>query len=264
MVPRRISHQNAVLLYGLIILWGMEIRAATSDDGAAIREVARASLTASYPLSPGTIDAAVEAWYDQEALADKVDRDEAMFMVATVEGEVVGFVEGVKTEGEPTGDILWLHVHPDHRGGGIGSTLFDRARRELYGMGATQLRGLVLAVNSEGNDFYEEHGFRQVGTHKAEIDDETFFENIYHESDPPDLHPIGTEDGVRYLDRSDSDRGSIAPFHVVYSDPEREKTYGYFCSNCESLATAMDAMGRVECNDCGNARKPTRWDSAYM
>jgi len=26
----------------------------------------------------------------------------------------------------------------------------------------------------------------------------------------------------------------------------------------------MDAMGRMECGTCGNQRRPTRWDSAYL
>ncbi|HET7324804.1 MAG TPA: DUF5816 domain-containing protein, partial [Halococcus sp.] len=39
--------------------------------------------------------------------------------------------------------------------------------------------------------------------------------------------------------------------------------YGYFCANCETLDNAMDTMGRVKCNECGNLRKATRWDATY-
>jgi primosomal protein N' len=36
------------------------------------------------------------------------------------------------------------------------------------------------------------------------------------------------------------------------------------CSNCESFDIAMDSMERLECNDCGNQKKPTRWDASYL
>jgi rRNA maturation endonuclease Nob1 len=62
----------------------------------------------------------------------------------------------------------------------------------------------------------------------------------------------------------DSSRGSQAPFFTVYEDHERTDKYGYYCGNCETLVTSMDSMGRMECTACGNQRKPTRWDSAYL
>jgi hypothetical protein len=30
------------------------------------------------------------------------------------------------------------------------------------------------------------------------------------------------------------------------------------------MDVAVDTMGRIECNDCGNVSKATRWDAAYM
>ncbi|WP_245626069.1 DUF5816 domain-containing protein, partial [Haloparvum sedimenti] len=38
---------------------------------------------------------------------------------------------------------------------------------------------------------------------------------------------------------------------------------GFYCGNCGSLDTAMDTMGRIECNECGNIRKPEEWDAAH-
>jgi hypothetical protein len=79
-----------------------------------------------------------------------------------------------------------------------------------------------------------------------------------------DLDERDTNDGETvYVDRGDGDRGSKGPFLVVYRTPERERRYGYFCTNCETLDNAMDAMGRIECNVCGNLRKPTEWDAAH-
>ena len=66
-----------------------------------------------------------------------------------------------------------------------------------------------------------------------------------------------------YVSSREGDRGSKAPFHVTYNSPEGDAKYGWFCTNCESFDNAMDAMGRIECNRCGNRRKPTEWDAAH-
>jgi len=66
-----------------------------------------------------------------------------------------------------------------------------------------------------------------------------------------------------FVDRTASDRGSKGPFFVVYESDDRETPYGFWCGNCEGLDTAMDTMGRIECNACGNVRKPEEWDAAH-
>ena len=66
-----------------------------------------------------------------------------------------------------------------------------------------------------------------------------------------------------YLDRSDPERGSDGPFYVAYVTDDRERRWGFFCAVCESSDTAMDTMGRIQCNSCGNVRKPEEWDAAH-
>ncbi|MFB6123477.1 MAG: DUF5816 domain-containing protein [Haloferacaceae archaeon] len=66
-----------------------------------------------------------------------------------------------------------------------------------------------------------------------------------------------------YVDRTVADRGSKGPFFTVYRTADREERWGYFCGNCEGFDTAMDTMARIECNDCGNVRKPEEWDAAH-
>ncbi len=72
-----------------------------------------------------------------------------------------------------------------------------------------------------------------------------------------------TDDETVYVSRGEGTRGSKGPFFVVYRTPEAERRYGYFCGNCETLDNAMDSMGRIECNRCGNLRKATEWDAAH-
>lgn len=73
-----------------------------------------------------------------------------------------------------------------------------------------------------------------------------------------------TDDGETLrIARNEGDRGSKAPFFVAYRSNDREEKYGWFCGHCESVDNAMDAMGRIQCNRCGNFRKPTEWDAAH-
>ncbi|QLG26532.1 GNAT family acetyltransferase [Halorarum halophilum] len=77
------------------------------------------------------------------------------------------------------------------------------------------------------------------------------------------LEVVETPAGELYVDRADGERGAEAPFYHVYADPDGETRWGYFCGNCETVNNAMDAMGRIECNECGNIRKPEEWDAAH-
>lgn len=73
-----------------------------------------------------------------------------------------------------------------------------------------------------------------------------------------------TEDGdTVYVSTTDGDRGSKGPFLVAYETSDAERRYGWYCTNCESFDNAMDSMGRIQCNQCGNFRKPTEWDAAH-
>jgi hypothetical protein len=72
----------------------------------------------------------------------------------------------------------------------------------------------------------------------------------------------GPDGATLYLSR-EVERGNKAPFRVVYLDSEGERRWGFFCANCESLDTAVDSMGRIQCNDCSNFHKAEEWDAAH-
>ncbi|MFC7201624.1 DUF5816 domain-containing protein [Halospeciosus flavus] len=77
------------------------------------------------------------------------------------------------------------------------------------------------------------------------------------------MFEVDTADGVVYVAENEGDRGKKAPFLVVYRSRDREHRYGWFCTHCETLDNAMDSMGRIQCNVCGNLRKPEEWDAAH-
>ncbi|MFC7075696.1 GNAT family N-acetyltransferase [Haloarcula halophila] len=242
----------------------MDIRPAEPADGPAIRDVARRSLQASYSLGPQAINSAIEEWYDEQRLAETLADEDRLLLVVERDEQVVSFSESVLSA-EDTGTLLWIHVDPAHRGEGLASTLFDATRTHLEDRGAAHLRGRVLEDNVEGNTFYTERGFAHVGTEQVEIDGRTYVENIYSEAEQQGREPIDDESNrTVYVDHDAHERGSIAPFHVVFTDEEDDDKYGYFCSNCKTLANAMDSMGRIECDNCGNVRRPLRWDAAYL
>ena len=242
----------------------MEVREAKPNDRPAIRDVARRSLQASYSLDPKAIIGAIEEWYDENRLRNLMEDDNKVLLVAIVDDQVVGFSDSEVT-GENTAEILWLHIDPDYRGEDIGIQLYKATKNHLASLGTPSLRGRVLADNPGGNAFYENRGLVKVGEEEVTIDGTPYVENVYAQVEAERMEEMTLDDGTTvYVDHGNEETGSIAPFHVVYTDRSGEDIFGYWCSKCESLANAMDAMGRIQCDECGNARKPTRWDAAYL
>ena len=74
------------------------------------------------------------------------------------------------------------------------------------------------------------------------------------------LEAVETGDGRLFVARAAGRRGSKGPFFRVFTDETGDERWGYRCGNCESFDTAVDTMGKVVCNDCGNVRKADDWD----
>lgn len=240
----------------------MKVREATEDDGPTIRSIALRSMEASYSLSPSAIEGAIRQWYGVDSFAEKLEDDDVVLLIAEEDGDPVAFSESVLVDDR--GDIHWLHVAAMYRGQGIGHQLYEETRQQLEDAGAETIRGLVLSMNSEGNRFWENRGLTKVGEGTVEIDGTAYVENIYVEADSVGLQPTVLDDRELYIDRNDSERGSDGAFYTVYTDEDRQNKYGYYCGSCENLVTSMDSMGRLQCEECGNQLKPTRWDAAYM
>lgn len=66
-----------------------------------------------------------------------------------------------------------------------------------------------------------------------------------------------------YVSHEDAERGSKGPFFAAYTTEGADTQWGYFCGNCGTFDNAMDAMGRIKCNECANIRKPDEWDAAH-
>ncbi|MGB9986365.1 GNAT family N-acetyltransferase [Salarchaeum japonicum] len=250
----------------------MEVRAAADGDAEEIRTVARASLDASYAdaLGEDAVEALVADWYALDRVADRINDEGTFYVVAQSDGGVVGFVEVELDEpNESAAEIQWLHVHPDSRGEGVGAALLEDAEERALERGANRVEGVVLAANDDGNAFYHAHGYERVGTHTVEVGGESFDEHTYvkrRDADGPteSLEEHDVDGETVYVALDERERGSEAAFYTAYTDAEREHRYGYYCSNFGSFDTVMNSMERVECADCENSRKPSRWDAAYL
>ncbi|MFW5917969.1 MAG: GNAT family N-acetyltransferase, partial [Haloferacaceae archaeon] len=156
----------------------------------------------------------------------------------------------------------------DHRESGIGSALLERVESALRSADVDRIEARVLADNEAGTEFYEREGYELAGERDVDIGGQTFAEREYRKQIGR-LRGISEatyqteEDETVHVAFDESDRGSQAPFYVAYADPAHERRYGYLCGNCEGTDVAIDTMDRMECRDCGNRRKPTRWDAAY-
>jgi N-acetylglutamate synthase-like GNAT family acetyltransferase len=252
----------------------MEIRDADPDDTAAVRRVTRRSFEASYALDPSVIEALLEGPFAEDRLASRIADAGTTYLVAERDGEVAGFAELAVDEVE----VAWLHVHPDHRGAGVGTGLLERLREALP-HGVDRLRAPVLDANAEGEPFAERHGFEHVDRTEREVADERLVEHVY-----ADVEDTSTGDGTDHLstgdgtdsrvpetvevdgtelavDADDRTSGTDAPFLGVFDGDER---FGFYCANCGTVADAMDELGRIACSTCGNTHRPDEWDDAYL
>jgi len=152
------------------------VREASVEDLAAVRRVARGAWHAAYDelLGRETVEATVDDWYARDALVDGVRCDGRPFLLATDDGEPVGFAEAVPV-GEGAGDggtgraagdgyrLARLYVDPDRWREGIGGSLLAAVEAVLRANGVARLQLSVFASNEAAVRFYETRGYEPVG-----------------------------------------------------------------------------------------------------
>lgn len=178
-----------------VVLVGMRVREATTDDVAPIRAVAEASWERDYAdlLTRDTVAAGVNDWYDEATLTGQVADERTPVRVAETavgedgngedeDGEVVAFAHGY-VDGE-TGHVLRLYVHPEERRSGIGQQVLEATVDALVERGSERVDATVLAANEQGRAFYESQGFEQVAVAETTIGGEAHSECRYRLEDP--------------------------------------------------------------------------------
>lgn len=255
----------------------MKLRAATETDLPGIRDVANRSLAASYDdvLDADARQRAVDTWYSTEettpgAPTDELGDERSVVIVAEDDDEITGFAQASLVGADPrVGQIEWLHVRPDRRGEGVAGRLLDEIESVLVERGADRIEARVIEANEVGRSFYETYGYETAHTRQVELAGErvtelTLVADHGTEAAEQRTERRETEDGdsvvVAYDER---ERGTDGPFHRTYRDEDRTEPYGWHCGVCDSLDVNVGSMDEFVCENCGNRRRPMRWDAVY-
>lgn len=105
--------------------------------------------------------------YPKELLYILLSLYPELFMVAELDGKIVGYVVGV-TRSDRYGHIVSLCVHPEYRRKRVGTKLIEyleKAFRELFGICMYRLE--VRVSNTEAINLYKKLGYRIVNTIKS-------------------------------------------------------------------------------------------------
>lgn len=248
----------------------MEVRDADPADADDFRWIARSSMREAYgaAISPTAIDTAVEDWYEEERVVELVEDPTHQCLVAEESGTVIGFLECHVSDNTEEATIAWVHVDPEHWEDGVGDRLLSRAETNLFEAGVSRIEGRALLENEDVVSTFEDRGYIEGTDRETTVGEETFTERSYllfsPEEEPRLIEARETESGTFYIALDDHKVGSRGDFYVAYTDEDRESRYGFYCNHCLSVDASMDTMGRVQCNNCGNTAKPTRWDAAYL
>lgn len=115
-------------------------------------------------------------WNDPEMdIERKLNHDVSLFLVAEVNGEVVGTVMG-GYDGH-RGSAYYLGVHPEYRGRGIANALLSRLEKKLIARGCPKLQIMVREDNDMVQGMYERLGYEHadvVVLGKRLIEDEEY------------------------------------------------------------------------------------------
>ncbi|WP_435195015.1 GNAT family N-acetyltransferase [Natronomonas sp. EA1] len=150
----------------------MQLREARPDDAPAIAAVAREAWRTAYTdiIGEEQVAALLDRWYGIDDLRDRL-ADAPAFVVAEVDGEVVGFADGVEREEEEWA-LGRLYVHPDHWNRGVGSALIEAVETRAREAGAEAMELGVFAENDRATGFYERHGYEEVGEIEDGLEEE--------------------------------------------------------------------------------------------
>lgn len=200
----------------------LAVRDATPEDAAAIARVARASWRDTYRgiFEPAFIEDFLARAYDEEGLARSAAttaaRDDAVFLVAERDNEVVGYLQFGHGPRGP--ELSRVYADPAHYRTGVGSALLAELHRRIEGT----VEAYVLDVhsrNARGRAFYDRNGFVIVGG-GATPDCELTLRRTFRPRRP--ALPVETERlRLRRLVASDAER-----LHDIYGDPETMRFVG--------------------------------------
>ncbi|MFI5444921.1 GNAT family N-acetyltransferase [Polaromonas sp. UC242_47] len=145
------------------------VRPATVRDAKAIAEINAASSRAAYQgLVPDEHLGTLSIDKRQQFWRDAIEYMEPQVHVATIDGQVIGFVgfDRSRDKGTPStcGEIWALYVDPAHWNKGVGVALWDAGNDGLKEEGCTKVTVWVPVRNERAMRFFELAGFKREMT----------------------------------------------------------------------------------------------------
>lgn len=128
---------------GFSLIPGMIMRNFTPRDVLVVKEITEQSLGEDYPLS---LFLDIHGWWPEG------------FVVAEMDGEVVGFIAGI-TSAPRQARVLMLAVREGFRGRGIGTALMSEFTRRCLARGIRSMELEVRKSNLQAIRFYNRLGF---------------------------------------------------------------------------------------------------------
>ncbi len=134
------------------------VRDARADDLPRLVELLRHGALVDGKEDPGALDAY------REALAEIDATPAGGVLVAVVDGDVVGMCQLIvfrhlQHRGGRCAEIESMHVHPDHRGGGIGARLLAAAVASARASGCYRVQLTSDRRRPDAHRFYAREGF---------------------------------------------------------------------------------------------------------
>jgi len=133
------------------------IRTAVTDDVVGIRELLVQTWHDTYDDLYGVekVTALTDTWHASRALAAQIARNDASFLVALLNGGIIGHAFALERDNVAL--LHRLYVLPPFQRQGIGEMLLTKVVKRFPS--ATRMRLTVEGRNVKGVSFYKRHGF---------------------------------------------------------------------------------------------------------
>jgi len=135
------------------------VRPGQRGDIAGIQEVARASWHGAYHeiFSKESMDSFLASAYSRVSLRASLANHRATFIVAVLDGRVLGFCQFGDRGAGP--ELFRLYIHPRVWGRGVGRRLLSHAEMQLAACGGRRYFVTVHNRNERAKGFYAKQGF---------------------------------------------------------------------------------------------------------
>jgi ribosomal protein S18 acetylase RimI-like enzyme len=118
------------------------------------------------PSDYGRVIGRVNVWWGGREMAPMLPRlfflhfEGTSFVAEDEQGDLLGFVCGFLSQTDPQeAYIHFVGVSPEHRGAGVGRTLYERFFQEVQAVGRSVVRCVTSPTNMESVAFHEALGF---------------------------------------------------------------------------------------------------------